>query len=88
VQQEDFGHFYTGEGHDMICFKHSGCYIENNDSLGRALVEEGRPDIPMEKATGIDQARDSCGLDLGAVKWFKIHWRPEPTDVLMDWRWY
>lgn len=36
--------------------------------MGRALVEEGRPGIPMEKVTGINQARDHCGLDSGGCQ--------------------
>lgn len=66
----------------MVLNSHSGCYIENTYRIGRALVEEGRPGVPIEKATRIDQVRD---LDLDVVHWFKINWRLGPIDVLMDW---
>lgn len=49
------------------------------------MIEGGRPNIPVEKATEIDHVRNHGGLHLGALNWFNISWRLEPIEFLMDW---
>lgn len=54
--------------------------------MEKALVG-GRPGVPVEMVTRTHQARGHGGLDLGIDNWFKINWRLEPMDLLMDWVW-
>lgn len=54
--------------------------------MEKALVGD-RPGVPVEMATRTHQARGPGGLDLGIDNWFKINWRLEPMDLLMDWVW-
>ena len=54
--------------------------------IEKALVG-GRPGVPVEMVTRTHQARDHGGLDLEVDNWFKINWRLEPMDLLMDRVW-